>query len=406
MHTPTTKISFLGDVTCDRPLLEACRMQPGEYAFADVFSVVKGLLAESDYAVANFETVCAGSSDDYRTGYLLYNCPDQIVLDMKAGGIDFVTTANNHCLDQGIDGLVRTIEVLDKYNVAHTGTFLDQESREAVNVITVNGLRIAILAYTSETNASNTGIVLDDSNEYRVGLLRKQVDRSKQYKGLKGLLARTLSSEQKRLLQRVVSRAKLKLGISYFKPYTDHITDADTSNNPYLIQARREIAKARCDVDVVVVCPHIGGQFNTSPGTYSSFIINYFKECGADIIVGNHPHVVQRANFNSGRVEAYSLGSFNLSVSADYIVHDSLPEYSMILHVYINNENGKIAKVAFSILKIIEDERHRIVVYPIDELPERIADSRTRREITAIYNRITGKNIDLVDIMREYDLCE
>lgn len=233
-------------------------MQPGEYAFADVFSVVKGLLAESDYAVANFETVCAGSSDDYRTGYLLYNCPDQIVLGMKAGGIDFVTTANNHCLDQGIDGLVRTIEVLDKYNVAHTGTFLGQESREAVNVITVNGLRIAILAYTSETNASNTGIVLDDSNEYRVGLLRKQVDRSKQYKGLKGLLARTLSSEQKRLLQRVVSRAKLKLGISYFKPYTDHITDADTSNNPYLIQARREIAKARCDADVVVVCPHIG----------------------------------------------------------------------------------------------------------------------------------------------------
>ena len=399
------KVSVIGDISCDRPLLEASKISGGGYSFSGVFSEIKPFLSSSDYVIANFETVCAGSDNDFKNEFFLYNCPDEIVPAMKEAGIDFVTTANNHCLDQGIRGLKRTIEVLDKNGIKHTGTFASPDDRTVEKqIVDVGGVRIAILAYTTGTNESNTGVILDDSNDYLVGLLRKQKDSAKQAGGIKGFLANRLNAKQRRSLQRIVNRTKLKLGISYFKPYTDKITYEDNPDNPYLLKVKQEIEKAKGTADIIVVCPHMGGQFNTEPGTYSKFLVEYLKDCGADIIAGNHPHVVQRAEVDNGCVTAYSIGGFNLSISADYIVHESLPEYSIALHVYINESSKRIDRAAFSIFRIIEDEQHHITVYPISKLPKEYISNQTREEITRIYNRITGSSKDMVDILAEYDL--
>lgn len=188
--------------------------------------------------IANFENVCAGSRNDYKNEYLLYNCPDQFVKDMKSLGIDFVTTANNHCLDQGIEGLKRTIRVLDSNSVEHIGTYTDQKSRDACKIVLINDIKIAILSYTYGTNESNTGVILNQD--------------------------------------------------------TDKIQDQDTANW-YLDQIEKGIIKAKNLSDVVVACLHIGGQFNEEPGEYSKFIVDFFVKKGVDIIVGNHPHVIQKA---------------------------------------------------------------------------------------------------------------
>lgn len=397
------KITIIGDITCDRPLLEATRIH-GEDSFSGVFSKVKPLLASSDYVVANFETVCAGSSNDFQNEFFLYNTPDDIIPAMKDAGVDFVTTANNHCLDQGIEGLKRTIDVLDQNGIAHIGTFASLEDRLKNQIVDVDGVNIALLAYTTSTNESNTGVILDESNDYLVGLLRKQRDSAKDAGGIKSFLAKHLNVKQRRALQRIVNRTKLKLGIPYFKPYTDQITKNDTPNNPYLVKVRDEIKRAKEQANIVIVCPHMGGQFNTEPGTYSEFIINYLKECGADVIAGNHPHVVQKVDMDGNCIAAYSVGGFNLSVSADYIVHESLPEYSMALHVYVDREAKQIDHAAFSILKIIEDEKHLITVYPIHQLPSEMLDEKTMEDIAVIYNRITGRSEISVDIIEEYPL--
>lgn len=402
MTNQISRITFLGDITCDRPLLEASRIRPGEYDFTKVFSAVRELLSESDYTVANLETVFGGSASDYKSEFFLLNCPDQMARAIRDAGITFVTTANNHCLDQGIDGLVRTINLLDAVGIAHAGTYVDQDSRSISDTIDVCGTKIAVLSYTSSTNESNTGIVLDRNTDYYVGLLKKQVDASKQSKGIKGVLSRTLSARQKRTIKRVVSRMKLRAGVSYFRPFVDQRSAEDTVDNPYLIRVGKEIAEAKQRADIVVVCPHMGGQFNTVPGEYSEFLIQYLRDCGADVIVGNHPHVVQRVDFIDDCVAAYSIGGFNLSTSADYIVHESLPEYSIALHVYIDNESHKIVRSTFSILKNVEMEDHSLTVYPIHLLPDGLATSATVKEVTAVYNRITGQNKDRIEISAEY----
>ena len=73
----------------------------------------------------------------------------------------------------------------------------------------------------------------------------------------------------------------------------DVIHDSDT-DNIYLSTVQEDRRKAKITADLVVVCPHMGGQFNIVPGSYAKFLMKFLFDCGADIVIGNHPHVIQK----------------------------------------------------------------------------------------------------------------
>ena len=52
----------------------------------------------------------------------------------------------------------------------------------------------------------------------------------------------------------------------------------------------------------MIVCSHIGGQFNETPGTYSRFMADFVLEHGADMLIGNHPHVIQKTRIETERL--------------------------------------------------------------------------------------------------------
>ena len=64
-----------------------------------------------------------------------------------------MTTANNHALDGGIEGLLRTKEVLQKLGFEIIGTNLPTETKnEKILIKEVSGLRLAFLSYTEPVN--------------------------------------------------------------------------------------------------------------------------------------------------------------------------------------------------------------------------------------------------------------
>lgn len=402
------KITFIGDVTCDRPLLNAARKRPGKYEFGQVFSQVKSLFEESDYVIGNLETVCAGDKNDFRDQFMLCNTPDQLIYAIKEAGIQCMTTANNHCMDQGIKGLKRTVELLDKNGIEHTGTYCDKEESNKILYKTFDDLKIAILAYTYDTNATNIDVVLNDKNDFHVGLLKDQNVILNSASGLKKIVFKLTSGRQRRFLKRAMARAKLKNGKAFFSARKDVICNGDTDNK-YLDKVKNDICEAKKNADYVFVCPHFGGQFNSEPGAYSDFLIKYLEECGANAVIGNHPHVVQRTVIKDRKyIGAYSIGSFNLSVSADYIVHDALPEYSVAIHFYFN-PNNDINKVTFTVLKIVEDESKMITVWPVDKLYSQSAEcdrKLIKEDVLKIYNRFTNKSLKEISICKEYELLE
>ncbi|CAM3499256.1 CapA family protein [Brevibacillus invocatus] len=230
------------------------------FSFSEQFSPVLPLLKGADFTIGNLETTFSGKKQPYqigsaRTGYPRFNCPDELAADLKQAGFDFLTTANNHCLDGGPNGLRRTLDVLDHYNLGHTGTYRTKQESIEPFIREVNGFRIGVLAYTYGTN--------------------KQ----------------TLPSDVSWMVNRI-----------------------------HAANMKDQVLKLRPHVDLLIVSLHFGVEFRFEPTLKQRLLVQSILECGADIILGAHPHVLQPvttpmiARDNNGllrkTVVAYSLGNF------------------------------------------------------------------------------------------------
>ena len=88
--------------------------------------------------------------------------------------------------------------------------------------------------------------------------------------------------------------------------------DADTPGTAPLTEetARKAIALARQQADVVIALPHWGPEYDLVPTYLQRRTARWLVEAGADVIVGSHPHVVQGMQILDGVPVFYSLGSF------------------------------------------------------------------------------------------------
>ncbi|PSJ66587.1 capsule biosynthesis protein [Brevibacillus brevis] len=156
--TKKATIAAVGDILMWKEQVATARL-PGtdQFSFTDMFHPVAPILSAADLTIGNLETTFSGKTQPYqigsaRTGYPRFNCPDELARDLKTSGFDVLTTVNNHCLDGGVTGLCRTLDVLDRYKLAHTGTYRSPEEANTYLIKEVNGIRIALLAYTYGTN--------------------------------------------------------------------------------------------------------------------------------------------------------------------------------------------------------------------------------------------------------------
>lgn len=151
-------IAAVGDILMWKSQIAAAnRTGTNHYSFADVFAPVAPILHSADLTIGNLETTFSGTAQPYqigsaRTGFPRFNCPDELARDLRDAGFGLLTTANNHCLDGGVHGLYRTLDVLDRCQLAHTGTYRTREESLQPFVTEKNGIRIGVLAYTYGTN--------------------------------------------------------------------------------------------------------------------------------------------------------------------------------------------------------------------------------------------------------------
>lgn len=131
------------------------------YNFDQLFAPVKHLIEEGDYASVDLESALAGPSSGY-TGYPAFNSPDSIADALKNTGFDLVVTANNHCMDRGYLGALRTLDVLRKAGLDTTGTFKTAAEKKNFLIKDIRGVKVGFLAYSYGTN----GIALPADKPY------------------------------------------------------------------------------------------------------------------------------------------------------------------------------------------------------------------------------------------------
>lgn len=401
------KISFIGDIMCEKPLLKASKDKNGKYDFNKVFKPIINHFRESDYVVGNLETVCAGEEYKYTNHIYNFNTPDEFIEAISNAGIDMVTTANNHCLDRGIEGLKRTHRLLDDYNIEHTGTFDSIEESEEILIKDISGVKVAFLSYTYGTNTKQNGIKLNVDNKHIVNLLQPQTLNfysNKEVKNIKEIIS-------KYVFKVVTLEQLIKLKKILNKPYNSPRIDDNIENIDieYLDRIRKDIEKAKSQADFVVMCMHSGGQFNKEPGEFSKYMMDFMAENGVDIVVGTHPHIVQKYELiNNKMIGIYSLGNFNISPSSVYLLNEYLPDYSIMLHLYLNSHNSSLEKATFTILKMVEDKKQYVSVYPIKDLFDNMhtknEKERVVEDITKIHNLFLGGNSKKIEVLDEYEI--
>jgi poly-gamma-glutamate synthesis protein (capsule biosynthesis protein) len=123
----------------------------GKYDYSSYFQSVQPIVEAADIAVVNLEVTLGGKP--YK-GYPQFSAPDEYAVALHDAGFDIFLNANNHILDRFSKGLHRTLDVLDTLNIQHTGVFRNKEERENTYPLIVdkNGIRIAFLNYTYDTN--------------------------------------------------------------------------------------------------------------------------------------------------------------------------------------------------------------------------------------------------------------
>ncbi|MFD3541210.1 CapA family protein [Streptomyces sp. NPDC058662] len=138
----------------------------GGYDFRKILAGVKPVVSAADLAICHHEIPYGPPGGPY-TGYPTFKAPHQLADALKDAGYDSCSTASNHTLDAGYDGLVRTLDHLDRVGLPHVGSARSAEEARAPALLSAGGATVAQLSYTYGTN----GIPLPPDKPWAVNLI-------------------------------------------------------------------------------------------------------------------------------------------------------------------------------------------------------------------------------------------
>jgi len=140
-----------GDLLIHSPIFDRALALGGgrHYDFAPFFVRIRPYIRGAGLALCHVETPMTPAPP---AGYPIFNTPPELATAIRQTGWRACSTAATHTLDQGQTGVDDTIRALDRAGVAHTGSFSSAAARATPLIMTVNGVRVAFLAYTELTN--------------------------------------------------------------------------------------------------------------------------------------------------------------------------------------------------------------------------------------------------------------
>lgn len=121
------------------------------FDFVPLLEGIKPYLDKTDLAICQMETPLAPAGGPY-SGFPLFSTPPELADAAKAIGFDVCTTASNHTVDMGTEGLLRTLDKLDEVGIAHTGSYRAEGDRDVPLIVEANGVKIAVITSTFSLN--------------------------------------------------------------------------------------------------------------------------------------------------------------------------------------------------------------------------------------------------------------
>ncbi|SFW91975.1 CapA family protein [Amycolatopsis australiensis] len=136
-----------GDVLIHPALTEQAEADGGgKIDYRPLLAGIKPLVSGADLGICHLETPLAPEGGPY-SGYPSFNAPPEIADALKDTGYDTCSTSSNHTIDQGAEGVTRTLDKLDAIGVKHTGSARSAAEAAKPLILDVHGVKVAQLSY-------------------------------------------------------------------------------------------------------------------------------------------------------------------------------------------------------------------------------------------------------------------
>ena len=281
----SARIMANGDLLYHDIIYISAKKSDGTYDFHENFEYVKPWLKQADLVLGDFEGTV--NKDHYLAGYPLFNAPGEVMDAIKDAGYQVLDLAHNHILDSQIEGVVSTPDAIEKAGMTPIGVYTHEPRDKAPIVIKeVNGIKVALLAYSYGFNGIEQSISQEDYNRY--------------------------------------------------------LSDLDED------KMKAEIERAEKEADITIIMPQMGVEYQIEPTEEQKKLYHKMIDWGADIIFGGHPHVVEPAETveknGDKKLIIYSMGNFisNQRIETMQDVENAKwTERGVLMDVTIKKKSGK-----------------------------------------------------------------
>lgn len=332
-------LSFTGDLLFEQGLYNS----QDNYQFGNYFDEVKPYL-KGDFVIGNQEVPIGGKELGVSGVAYNFNAPQEVAQQLPDVGFNVMTHSTNHTYDKGYQGVVNTIHHLKDNGIIPIGIYETEEDSQKIQIIEKNGIKIAILAYTYDTNI---GI----SNNSR-------------------FVVKTF------------------------------LNDALVFDEAHKEMLRKDVEHAKEEADVVIAAMHWGKEFTYELNYAQKEVGPYLNELGVDLIIGNHPHTLQTMDVltNSKGKETvvfYSLGNFVSSaamVSRASMHFANMYEIGAIvnLDIIVNKKSKEVIIDNIVLTPVVNHFEHgytNFKLMPLSAYTEELASKHYQREYSTDFNK-------------------
>jgi poly-gamma-glutamate synthesis protein (capsule biosynthesis protein) len=214
--------------------------------FGPMMAGIKPVISKADLAICHFEPVMGPARGPF-AGFPDFQVPPQQAKTIKDIGYDTCSTASNHTLDHGYDGVKRTLDALDAAGLKHTGSARTRKEADSPLIMDVKGVKVAQLSYAYGFNEPHK--------------LPKD------------------------------------------KPWLANLQDLGR------IRAAEQRAR-KAGAEVVILSLHWGREHHPEPSAAQiSFARQIARNTGINLVIGHHAHVVEPMEKVGGTWISYGLGN-------------------------------------------------------------------------------------------------
>ena len=244
--------------------------EPNPYSF---FAPSRDLLAKGDFVIGQIEVPHTSRGESNSTDIPAPPAPPENLDPLKDCGFNMCTTCGNHAHDNGVPGIVDTLDLLHKLGIATTGTGLNLQEAKKPAIIEKDGIRVGLIGY----NAVGPKEGWATSHKAGVNYVWILTHHEPSPRATPGLPA---------------------------KVYTFPEPDS-------LKQMQNEIKALRPQCDILLVALHKGMvHTHAEIQMYERPLAHAAIDAGADAVIGHHAHILRGIEIYKGKPIYHNLGNF------------------------------------------------------------------------------------------------